>query len=95
MMFGIRFMKYARPQGGLGTDFFSTSPSLRVLSSLVVPVFFSFWLGWTAIWFNGLFVAVTALILLYFKKRMDGITGDMLGSMTEVEEACLFLIASL
>jgi adenosylcobinamide-GDP ribazoletransferase len=95
MMFGIRFMSYGRAQGGLGTDFFSTRPSLRVLSSMVVPVFFSLWLGWTGIWFNGLFVVVTALILLYFKKRMDGITGDMLGSMTEVEEACLFLFASL
>jgi adenosylcobinamide-GDP ribazoletransferase len=36
---------------------------------------------------------VTALVLLYFKRRLGCMTGDMLGAMAEVEEACLFLVA--
>lgn len=95
MMLGIKFLRYGRPEGGMGTDFFSHKPPMVVLSSIFLPIFFSYWLGWTALWFNGLFVVITALILLYFKRRMDCITGDMLGAMAEVEEACLFLAACL
>ncbi len=95
MMFGIKFLRYGRPEGGMGTDFFSRKPPMVVLSSIFLPIFFSYWLGWTALWFNGLFVVITALILLYFKRRMDCITGDMLGAMAEVEETFLFLAASV
>ncbi|MEE9610911.1 MAG: adenosylcobinamide-GDP ribazoletransferase [Desulfatiglandales bacterium] len=95
MMLGIKFLRYGRPEGGMGTDFFSRKPPMVVLSSIFLPIFFSYWLGWTALWFNGLFVVITALILLYFKRRMDCITGDMLGAMAEVEETFLFLAASV
>ena len=63
------------------------------LTSILLPVLISLWLGYPAIWLNGLFILMTPLILLYFKKRLDCITGDMLGTMAEVEEACLFLVA--
>jgi adenosylcobinamide-GDP ribazoletransferase len=94
MMFGIKFLSYGRPEGGVGTDFFSRKPPMLALTSILLPAFISFWLGYPAIWFNGLFILMTALILLYFKRRLGCITGDMLGAMAEVEEACLFLIAS-
>jgi adenosylcobinamide-GDP ribazoletransferase len=93
MMFGIKFLNYGRPEGGVGTDFFSRKPPMVALTSLLLPILISLWLGYPAIWLNGLFILVTALILLYFKRRLGCITGDMLGAMAEVEEACLFLIA--
>ncbi|NNG06611.1 MAG: adenosylcobinamide-GDP ribazoletransferase [Desulfobacteraceae bacterium] len=93
MMFGIKFLDYGRPEGGVGTDFFSRKPSMVALTSILLPVLISLWLGYPAIWLNGLFILMTALILLYFKKRLGCITGDMLGAMAEVEEACLFLVA--
>jgi len=37
----------------------------------------------------------TAIILMYYKKRMECITGDMLGAMTEWTEAVLFLLVSI
>jgi adenosylcobinamide-GDP ribazoletransferase len=35
------------------------------------------------------------MILLFYKKRMGCITGDMLGALVEITEAGLFLIISL
>ena len=93
MMFGIKFLRYGRPQGGIGTDFFSDKPPMYALSIIFLPVLLSFWLGVKAIWLNSLFILMTALILFYYKRRMGGITGDMLGAMAEVEEAGLFLVA--
>ena len=37
------------------------------------------------------FVIVTTVMVGYLGKRMGCITGDMMGAMTEVLEACLFL----
>lgn len=93
MMFGIKFLRYGRPQGGIGTDFFSDKPPMYALFIIFLPVLFSFWLGLKAIWLNSLFILMTALILFYYKRRMGCITGDMLGAMAEVEEAGLFLVA--
>ncbi len=93
MMFGIKFLRYGRPQGGIGTDFFSDKPPMYALSIIFLPVLLSFWLGVKAIWLNSLFILMTALILFYYKRRMGCITGDMLGAMAEVEEAGLFLVA--
>jgi len=38
---------------------------------------------------------LTIIIIFYYKKRMGCITGDMLGAMTEVTEALLFLLVSI
>jgi len=35
------------------------------------------------------------MILLFYKKRMGCITGDMLGALVEITEAGLFLMISL
>jgi adenosylcobinamide-GDP ribazoletransferase len=94
MMFGIKFLSYGRPEGGVGTDFFSRKPPMVALTFILFPALISLRLGYPAIWLNALFILVTALILLYFRRRLGCITGDMLGAMAEFEEACLFLVAS-
>ncbi|MBW1716403.1 MAG: adenosylcobinamide-GDP ribazoletransferase [Deltaproteobacteria bacterium] len=95
MMFGIRFLRYGRHHGGLGTDFFSKKPHLYALSGIFLPVLVSLWMGLDALLLNGLFLVMTVLILSYYKWRMDCITGDMLGAMAEIEEAGLFLLACI
>ncbi|MBW1613722.1 MAG: adenosylcobinamide-GDP ribazoletransferase [Deltaproteobacteria bacterium] len=95
MMFGMKFLGYGRPQGGLGADFFSDKPPIYALSIILLPICISLWLGLMAIWLNALFILMTTLILFYYKRRMNGITGDMLGAMAEIEEGGLFLIACL
>jgi adenosylcobinamide-GDP ribazoletransferase len=61
----------------------------------LIPVILSVFLGWKGIWLNIIFALITAIIILYYKKRMGCITGDMLGAMTEVTESLLFLLVSI
>jgi len=95
MMFGVKYINYGRPQGGIGTDFFSDKPPIYALSIILLPVFFSFWLGLDSVRLNSLFLVMTVLVLFYYKRRTGCITGDMLGAMAEIEEAGLFLIACI
>jgi adenosylcobinamide-GDP ribazoletransferase len=52
-------------------------------------------LGWTGFWLNLGFIALTALLIWYYKRRVGCITGDMLGAMAEILESGLFLMASM
>ncbi|UCD81050.1 MAG: adenosylcobinamide-GDP ribazoletransferase [Desulfobacterales bacterium] len=95
MLFGIRYLKYGRPEGGTGLDFFNDPIQPTAFWGLSVPVLLSFLLGWKMIWLNLCFAALTAGLIKYYKNRVGCITGDMLGAMTEVIEAALFLTASI
>jgi adenosylcobinamide-GDP ribazoletransferase len=55
----------------------------------------SVFLGWTAIWLNLGFVALTAVLVWYYKGRVGCVTGDMLGAMAEILESGLFLLISM
>ncbi len=95
ILFGIRFLKYGRPEGGTGHDLFSDSLKISVFWGLLIPVALSFLLGWRGVLLNLTFIIITAVILLYYKKRIGCITGDMLGAMTEILESMLFLMVSI
>jgi len=94
ILFAIRFLPYGR-SNGIGKPFFDQRPGLKHFWGLVLPVGLSLVLGLKAIWLNLFFAIIVAAILLFFKKRLGCITGDMLGAVTEVTEAGLFLMASL
>ena len=95
MIFGIRFLEYGRPESGTGYDLFDGPTKLPAFQWLLIPVIFSVFLGWKGIRLNIIFALITAIIIIYYKKRMGCITGDMLGAMTEVTESLLFLFASI
>jgi adenosylcobinamide-GDP ribazoletransferase len=95
MIFGIRFLEYGRPDGGTGHDLFDEPIKLSAFKWMLIPVAASIFLGWKVIWLNIIFALITAIIILYYKKRMGCITGDMLGAMTEVIESLLFLFVSI
>ena len=40
------------------------------------------------------FAAATGGLILFYRRKMGCVTGDMLGAMTEVNEAALFLLAA-
>lgn len=94
MIFGVRFLEYGRPEGGTGHGFFNNSLNPVGFIGLLLPIGLSSLLGWRGVWLNGLFILVTGGILFFYKKRIGCITGDMLGAMTEVSEALLFLLVS-
>jgi adenosylcobinamide-GDP ribazoletransferase len=62
---------------------------------LLLPIGLSLLLGLKAFWLNLAFVIILGSILFFYKKRIGCITGDMLGAMTELTEAGLFLTASM
>jgi adenosylcobinamide-GDP ribazoletransferase len=94
-LFGIRFLEYGRPGGGTGLDFFKEKLELTAFWGLALPIGLSFFLGWEALWLNLCFATLTATVLLYYKKRMGCITGDMLGAAIEISEAGLFMLVSI
>jgi len=95
MLFGFWFLEYGRPSGGTGHAFFEKKLELTAFQGLLIPVILSIFTGWRFIILNISFAVVTALILMFYKKRMGCITGDMLGAMTEISESALFLAASI
>ncbi len=91
MLFGMMFLPYGRSIG-TGQAFFQNTIEIPDLKWMIIPLAFSFFLGWTAILLNIFFVLILAALLVYYRNRMGCITGDMLGAMTEVTEASLFLL---
>lgn len=92
---GIYFLDYLRPEGGTAGGFFRNNRNIGSLVLLVVPVCLSLWLGFRGVLLNGVFIGIVMLVILYYKKRLGGITGDMLGALGEVTEAGLFLFAGI
>lgn len=93
ILFGMRYLPYGRTEG-TGKPFFSEKISLRYFWGLILTIGLSLILGLKALWLNLAFAIIIGAILLFYKKRMGCITGDMLGAMTELTEAGLFLMAS-
>ena len=91
MMAGIRFLPYARDQKGTGSSFFETVLTPMDFKWVLLPVFLSLMLGWRGLLLNFTFLIATAGLLLFYRKKLGGITGDMLGCMVEIIEATLFL----
>ena len=78
MLFGFRFLEYGRPDGGTGHAFFQKKLEWKSFRWLVIPFFLSLFCGWRGLMLNAVFVCLVAFLLLFYKKRMGCITGDML-----------------
>ncbi len=95
MIFGIKFLNYGRKGPGTGKDLFNRPMGTADFLYCLIPLFISLFLGYKGLVLNLGFCLGTFMILRFYKKNMNCITGDMLGAMTEVLEAFLFLIAGL
>ncbi len=94
-IFGIRYLKYGRPEGGTGIDFFKSPLPFSALGWFLLPVLLSALLGLKCLLINATFVVTVAGILFFYKSKLNCITGDMLGAMIETTEAVLFLAMTL
>jgi len=94
MLFGIKYLPYGRPGGGTGQALF-TEPLKWQDFRWLLPLFvLTLLTGRQGIGLLLTFLILTTVLIGYFGKRMGCITGDMLGCMTEVLEACLFIAVS-
>jgi adenosylcobinamide-GDP ribazoletransferase len=91
MMVGIRFLPYARGEEGTGSAFFETPLSAKDFKFVAAPVVLSLFLGWRGLLLNLFFALATIAMIRLYRKKLAGITGDLLGAMTETVEAILFL----
>jgi adenosylcobinamide-GDP ribazoletransferase len=91
MLFGIRFLNYGRKNTGTGLDLFEKPIGLKDFFFMLIPVVISLFLGYKGLVLNLVFLGTLVLILGFYKNKLNCITGDMLGAMTEIMEAALFL----
>ena len=90
----MRFLSYARSEGGTGRAFFERKPAASSFLGVLIPLSISLLMGFRGLLLAAGFALLVSGILLYYQKRIGGITGDMLGALIETTEAALFLIAS-
>ena len=76
-------------------DFFASKLKWSAFWGLTAPVVMSVFLGWSALWLNLSFIALTGLLIWYYTRRLGCVTGDMLGAMAEILESGLFLLVSM
>ena len=95
MLFGIRWLPYGRSEEGTGYDLFGTPLTKGTFAGFVPLVGLSFLLGWRMVALNLFFLLVVFFTLVYYKRRIGCITGDMLGAMTETTETLLFFVLAM
>ena len=95
MLFGIHWLPYGRSEEGTGYDLFGSPLSPRTFTGFLPVVGLSLLLGWRMLALNFVFLLIVVLTLVYYKRKMGCITGDMLGAMTESTESLLFLMLSM
>lgn len=95
LVFAMVYLPYLRKTDGLAGPFFVQKLPwlfLLFLALICAAAGFCYWQG---VFVIAGFVVSTALLLLFYHKRMGGVTGDMLGAMIEVQEAFLLLLAAV
>ena len=90
--------RYARPTGGTGRDFIETVSPMNLLIAtafaLITGIVGLEWKGGLIILLMG---GLTIIWVVYFHRRLGGVTGDVLGAINEVNEvmALLFILGML
>ncbi|CCQ90421.1 putative Cobalamin synthase [Nitrospina gracilis 3/211] len=84
-------MPDARGGAGMGAPLYASSKTLACLVCilpLALPFFFDLRIGVCAVL---VFAAVTSLALVYFHRRIGGMTGDTFGALSELVETALLV----
>ncbi len=95
VLFGLKYLDYGRPEQGTGRAFFDEPLSGGDFRWLALVVGLSLLTGAKFLLINGGFALATLAVLLFFRRKMGCITGDMFGAMIEIIEIFLFLTVSL
>jgi len=88
------FLPYAGLGGGMSQRVAGKITSREVLGATLFLMPFLFWLGKEEIFILAGVVPFLFLIGLYFKSKIGGVTGDLLGAASELTEVFVFLFAT-
>ncbi len=94
VLLGVKTLPYGRPGGGTGHAFFQAPIRLPDFWGMGLLIGISMLAGWGFLSLNLAFTLIVFLVLRWYQKKIQCITGDMLGAMIEVIEAGLFIIAA-
>lgn len=95
MILGIKYLKYGRKGRGTGKDLFDRPLNSKDFYLCLIPLGFALLLGYKGLILISGFALGCVAILKFYEQKMNCITGDMLGAMTEVMEALLFMAAGM
>jgi adenosylcobinamide-GDP ribazoletransferase len=91
----MALLPYARPEGGLGTLFYTRRSKIAGVAAVVFLSFFVLLTvgmnGWAAVL---LFLILLVSFALFCTRVIGGATGDTLGAACEMSEACMALALS-
>lgn len=94
VLFGVKYLPYGRPDGGTGHAFCQTPLRFKDFWSFGILVGLSTLTGWGFISLNLGYATIVFLAIRWYQKKIQCITGDMMGAMIEITEAGLFLMAA-
>jgi adenosylcobinamide-GDP ribazoletransferase len=93
--FGVWSLPYGRPDGGTAHALFKDPIKINDFWGLGILVVLSLITGWKFIILNLTFALIVFIVIWWYKKKIQCITGDMLGAMIEITEAALFIVAAI
>jgi len=91
---GMQFLTYCR-ESGTGKAFFEEAIPPEAWMVGIVPILLMLVLGFRGMLLITVFAGVVSAVLLWYRRRMGCITGDMLGALIEVSETGLLLAAAV
>ena len=90
------FSPYARPTGGLGEPFVrGIRPEHHIAALLLALCSVLLFSGLRGVGIGVLIGLATLGLQVYFRQRLGGITGDVLGATNELNEALVLLLATM
>jgi len=95
VMFGFAYLDYGRSGEGTARAFFDEPLSGYDFRWLGLLVILSLFAGWQCVLLNVGFALVTTAVLLFYRRKIGCITGDMLGAMIEVSEIIMLLFVTV
>jgi adenosylcobinamide-GDP ribazoletransferase len=90
------FSSYARPSGGIGEPFIRGIKREHFVTAMLLTVGIALlFSGVRGLMIWSLVVLATYGYLTYFRKRLNGITGDVLGATNEINETLVLILATM